>query len=189
MHILRPSQTIKRSPAPIFSIFAFSFASSFASSARTLCAISLSSLAALMLMNALPAIGQNRSAADSPSASTSPHPRLNNLKVLSDHIEDTTTPENILKSFVKPGMTDAARARAIWTASVKYRHQTAPPNEYLSGEWEAHDPSKIFNVYGYCMCCCSSLLEALNRLDGRTFTINASTNAEPEMVSVSYEMR
>ncbi len=94
--------------------------------------------------------------------------RINNLKVLSDKIDDTTTPENILKSFVKPGMTEAQRSKALWTAAVKYRHQTAPPNEFLSGEWEAHDPVKIFDVYGYCMCCCcSSLIEALNRLDGR----------------------
>ena len=94
--------------------------------------------------------------------------RINNLKVLSDKIDDTTTPENIIKSFIKPGMTDEQRAKALWTAAVKYRHQTLPPNEYLSGEWEAHDPVKIFDVYGYCMCCCcSSLIESLNRLDGR----------------------
>ena len=94
--------------------------------------------------------------------------RINNLKVLSDKIDDVTTPENILKSFVKPGMTDAERSKALWAAAIKYRHQTAPPTEELSGEWEAHDPVKIFNVYGYCMCCCcSSIIEALNRLDGR----------------------
>jgi hypothetical protein len=94
--------------------------------------------------------------------------RINNLKVLSDKIDDVTTPENILKSFIKPGMSDADRAKALWTAAVKYRHQTAPPNEYLSTDWEAHDPVKLFNVYGYCMCCCcSSLIESLNRLDGR----------------------
>src|SRR5262249_44752265 len=94
--------------------------------------------------------------------------RLNNLKVLSDKIDDVTTVENILKSFVKPGMSDADKAKAIWTAAVKYRHQTAPPNEELTGDWEAHDPVKIFNVYGYCMCCCcSSLIESLNRVDGR----------------------
>ena len=94
--------------------------------------------------------------------------RVNNLKVLSDKIDDVTTPENILKSFVKPGMSDAERAQVLWTAAIKYRHQTAPPTEELCGEWEAHDPVKIFNVYGYCMCCCaSSLIESLNRLDGR----------------------
>ncbi len=94
--------------------------------------------------------------------------RINQLKVLSDKIDDVTTVENILKSFVKRGMSDQARAKALWTAVVKYRHQTTPPNEYLAGDWEAHDPVKIFNVYGYCMCCCcSALVEALNREDGR----------------------
>ncbi len=101
-------------------------------------------------------------------AQTASGGRINNLKVLSDKIDDTTTPENIVKSFIKPGMTDAQRSKALWTAAVKYRHQTSPPNEFISGEWEAHDPVKIFDVYGYCMCCCcSSLIESLNRLDGR----------------------
>jgi hypothetical protein len=104
-------------------------------------------------------------AADPPAP---PGGRVNNLNVLSDKIDDVTTAEHILKSFVKPGMSDAERAKALWTAAVRYRHQTAPPNEYLAGDWEAHDPVKLFNVYGYCMCCCcSSLIEALNRLDGR----------------------
>jgi hypothetical protein len=94
--------------------------------------------------------------------------RINQLKVLSDQIDDVTTVENILKSFVKRGMSDQERAKALWTAVVKYRHQTTPPNEYLAGDWESHDPVKIFNVYGYCMCCCcSALVEALNREDGR----------------------
>jgi hypothetical protein len=94
--------------------------------------------------------------------------RLNQLKVISDKIDDVTTIENILKSFVKRGMNDQERAKALWTAVVKYRHQTTPPNEHLAGDWEAHDPVKIFNVYGYCMCCCcSALVEALNREDGR----------------------
>src|SRR5262245_51460128 len=74
--------------------------------------------------------------------------RLHNLKVLSDRTDDVTTAENILKSFVKPGMTDAERAAALWRAAVRYRHQTSPPNEYLAADWEAHDPVKLFNVYG-----------------------------------------
>ncbi len=94
--------------------------------------------------------------------------RVHNLKVLSNHVDDVTTVDNILHSFVKPGMSDQKRAQALWTAAVRYRHQTAPPNEFLAADWEAHDPVKIFNVYGYCMCCCcSSVLEALNRADGR----------------------
>ena len=102
--------------------------------------------------------------AASPAAKT----RLNNLKVLSDKVDDVTTVENILRSFVRPGMTDQERARAIWTAAVKYRHQAVAPDECLAADWEAHDPVKILNVYGYCMCCCSSaLVAALNRADGR----------------------
>jgi hypothetical protein len=94
--------------------------------------------------------------------------RVNNLKVLSDKVDDVTTVENIVRSFAKPGMTDQDRSEALWKAVVKYRHQTAPPNEFLAGDWEAHDPVKIFNVYGYCMCCCTTaLIEALNRADGR----------------------
>ena len=94
--------------------------------------------------------------------------RVNNLKVLSDKIDDVTTVENILRSFVRPGMSDEERSKAIWTAVVKYRHQTIPPNEFLAADSEAHDPVKIFNVYGYCMCCCcSAVIEALNRADGR----------------------
>jgi hypothetical protein len=94
--------------------------------------------------------------------------RINNLKVLSSSIDDVTTAENILKSFSKPGMSDADKSKALWKAAVRYRHQTSPPNEFLAEDWEAHDPVKIFNVYGYCMCCCcSAILEGLNRLDGR----------------------
>jgi len=94
--------------------------------------------------------------------------RVHNLKVLSDAVDDVTTEESIRRSFLTPGMSDADRARALWTAAVKYRHQCAAPHEDLSAEWEAHDPVKIMNVYGYCLCCCSSaLIEALNRGDGR----------------------
>jgi hypothetical protein len=118
-------------------------------------------LACLMLV----AIGSVAVAADPPVPRGA---RVNNLKVLSDKIDDVTTADNILKSFLKPGMSDAERSKAVWIAAVKYRHQTPPPNEYLAGDWETHDPVKLLNVYGYCMCCCcSSLIEALNRLDGR----------------------
>jgi hypothetical protein len=117
----------------------------------------LSACTALALL-ASPAVAQ-----DSPAAA-----RVNNLKVLSDKIDDVTTVENILKSFSKPKMSDAERSKALWTAVVKYRHQAAPPDEQLAADWEAHDPVKLFNSYGYCQCCCASaLIECLNRLDGR----------------------
>src|SRR6476660_4863797 len=82
--------------------------------------------------------------------------RINQLKVLSDKIDDVTTVENIVKSFAKPGTSDQERAKGLWKAIIRYRHQTTPPNEHLAGDWEAHDPVKLFNVYGYCMCCCCS---------------------------------
>jgi len=111
-----------------------------------------------LLVSSLPAVAE-----DLPRGA-----RINNLKVLSDKVDDVTTIENIVHSFVKQGMTDQERSKALWHAIVKYRHQTVPPNEYLAADWEAHDPVKIFNVYGYCMCCCcSALVEALNRADGR----------------------
>ncbi len=94
--------------------------------------------------------------------------QVHNLKVLSNQVDDVTTVEQILKSFTKPGMSDQERSKGLWTSILKYRHQSAPPNEYLAADWEAHDPVKIFNVYGYCMCCCTSaLFEALSRADGR----------------------
>ena len=94
--------------------------------------------------------------------------RLNNLKVLSDKTDDVSTVDNILEIFAKPRMTDEERAKGLWLAAVKYRHQTVPPNEHLAADWEAHDPVKLFNVYGYCMCCCaSSIVAALDREDGR----------------------
>ena len=94
--------------------------------------------------------------------------RVNGLKALSDKTDDVTTAENIVASFTKPDMKQSERAIALWRAVVRYRYQTAPPNEYIAPDWETHDPVKIFNVYGYCMCCCcSAITEALNRLDGR----------------------
>ena len=93
---------------------------------------------------------------------------MNNLKVLSDKIDDVTTVENILKSFIKPGMSDAERARRCGPPPSSIGTRRRRPTNSWRADWEAHDPVKIFNVYGYCMCCCcSSLIEALNRLDGR----------------------
>jgi hypothetical protein len=94
--------------------------------------------------------------------------RVNGLKVLSDKVDDVTTTESLLRSFVKPGMTDQERAKAIFTAVVKYRHREEAPNEQFRHDLHAHDPIKMFNVYGYGDdCCAAALVEALNREDGR----------------------
>ena len=81
-------------------------------------------LAALVVLAPVSIRAQERSA---------PGGRVNQLKVLSDKIDDVTTVENIVRSFAKPGMSEQERALALWTAVVKYRHQTAPPNEHLAG--------------------------------------------------------
>ena len=45
--------------------------------------------------------------------------RINNLKVLSSAMDDVTTSDNFLKSFIKPGMSDEERAKSIWTGAVR----------------------------------------------------------------------
>ena len=49
--------------------------------------------------------------AEEKPGSLPPAGRINNLKVLSDKIDDVTTVENILRSFVRPGMSDEERRR------------------------------------------------------------------------------
>src|SRR5579862_7839479 len=91
-----------------------------------------------------------------------------NVKVLSNNIEDVSSIEAWKKSFIKDGMSDDEKAKAVWTTVVKFRQQCPSPREYLfSGDGEVHDPIKTFNVYGYGICCCaSSNIEALSRYAG-----------------------
>ena len=80
------------------------------------------------------------------------------IKVVSDKIEDVSSLDAVLKSFIKPGMTDADKAMAIWRAVVKFRHQDSPPSEYLQESGSVQDAIKSFNVYGYGQCSCSSAM-------------------------------
>ena len=79
-----------------------------------------------------------------------------NIKVISDKVEDVSSLDAWRKSWIKPGMTDEAKALAIWKTVVKYRHQNPPPNEFLQNEKNVHDVMKTIHVYGYGMCCCAS---------------------------------
>jgi hypothetical protein len=99
---------------------------------------------------------------------TEPAAIVSHVKVLSDKIEDVSSMNAWLKSFIKPGMTEEQKALAVWNSVVKFRHQDAPPMEFLSGEGgDVHDAIKTFNVYGYGMCCCaSSNIEELGRYAG-----------------------
>ncbi len=92
---------------------------------------------------------------------------VSHINVTSDKAEDVSSPEAWKKSYIKEGMSDQDKAIAIWKTFVKYRHQTEPPNEFLQGEANVHDPLKTINVYGYGMCrCASSDVEAMARYIG-----------------------
>ncbi len=92
---------------------------------------------------------------------------VNNIKVVSDKVEDVTTLEAILDWMVKPGMSDREKALAVWETVVKFRHQDSPPNEWTENEGNVRDPVKTFNVYGYGMCgCAASNICALARAVG-----------------------
>lgn len=99
---------------------------------------------------------------------------VSHIKVLSDKVEDVSSPEAWKRTYIKPGMSDQEKVLAIWRTVVKYRHQTSPPNEWLQDN--AHDIFKTIHVYGYGMCCCaSSHVESLARylgLPARGFAIN-----------------
>src|SRR5271154_2724039 len=101
---------------------------------------------------------------------------VSHVLVLSDKVEDVSSMEAWKKSFIKEGMTDEQKALAIWRTVVKFRHQDAPPKEFLQAEDDVHDPIKSFNVYGYGMCSCAlSNISALSRsvgLQSRGWGIN-----------------
>lgn len=100
---------------------------------------------------------------------------VSHVKVLSDKVRDVSSMEAWKRSFLRDGMTDEQKAIAVWKSVVMYRHQDAPPIEFLH-EGCVHDPIKAFNVYGYGMCCCaSSNVEALARyagLEARGWAVN-----------------
>src|SRR6185437_5605225 len=93
---------------------------------------------------------------------------VSHIKVVSDKVEDVSCLQAWKQSFIKPGMSDQQKAIAVWESVVKFRQQDIPPNEFMGGaEGNVHDPIKVFNVYGYGMCCCASAnIEALARYAG-----------------------
>lgn len=82
---------------------------------------------------------------------------VSNITIVSPHTEDVSSMEAWERSFIKPGMSEAQKAEAVFTTVLKFRHQESPPNEYrFSDGGHVHDPIKTFNVYGYGQCCCAS---------------------------------
>jgi hypothetical protein len=82
---------------------------------------------------------------------------VSNITIVSPHTEDVSSLEAWERSCIKPGMSEAEKAQAVFATVLKFRHQEAPPNEYrFSDGGHVHDPIKTFNVYGYGQCCCAS---------------------------------
>ncbi len=102
---------------------------------------------------------------------------VSHIKVLSDKVEDVSSPEAWKQSFIKRGMSDREKALAVWTSVVKFQFQDNPPHEFLQTEDAVLDPIKLFNVYGYAMCNnASAHLQALARCAGlpaRGWTLHA----------------
>jgi len=99
---------------------------------------------------------------------------VSHVKVLSDKVEDVSSPEAWKRSYITAGMSDQEKVLAIWRTVVKYRHQIDPPDEFLQDN--VHDVFKTIHVYGYGQCCCaSSHVETLARylgLEARGWGIN-----------------
>lgn len=54
--------------------------------------------------------------------------------------------DEIVASAIRPGMTDAEKAFALWFQEIRYRHHSGGDNNELG------DPVKVFNIYGYNTC-------------------------------------
>ena len=74
------------------------------------------------------------------------------VKVLSDKVPDVSSLDAWKKSYIKDGMSDDEKARAVWKSVWTYQHQDNPPSEFLHNEGIVQDAVKIFNVYGYSLC-------------------------------------
>ncbi len=94
-----------------------------------------------------------------------------NIRMRRSDMPDTTDVASVLNSVITGGMSEVEKAKAIWRVVFQYTHQDTPPQEMIAGC--THDAIKLFNVYGYRMCCCSSacvetLANAAGFQDSRT---------------------
>lgn len=65
---------------------------------------------------------------------------------LSNGANNFRSADEIVASAVRPGMTDAEKAFALWFQQIRYRHHSGGDNNELL------DPVKVFNIYGYNTC-------------------------------------
>jgi hypothetical protein len=89
---------------------------------------------------------------------------VSGITVVSDKVPDMSNLAAWQAAYIRPGMSDEDKAKAIWQTVWTYQYQDGSvPLEYLheEGVW---DPIKTFNVYGYNMCgMATSHTEALAR--------------------------
>jgi hypothetical protein len=105
------------------------------------------------------------------------------IKVLSNRVPDVSSLEAWKKAFIKDGMSDQEKALAVWKSVAAFQYQDAPaPVEFIHHEDGMYDPIKMFNVYGYGICCYASAhVEALGRyvgLGARGWGINCHSVCE-----------
>jgi acetyl esterase/lipase len=65
---------------------------------------------------------------------------------LSNGRNDCRTLKEMVASVIRPGMTDREKAIALWQFQSTHRFHAS------TGDAEANDPVKVFNVYGYTTC-------------------------------------
>jgi len=133
-----------------------------------------------ILILALPVLGLATTAV---ARAAAPVGVVANIKVLSDKVEDVSSVEAWKQSYITDGMSDQEKALAIWRTVTKFRFQTYPPCEGIESDGgHVHDAIKMFNVYGYCQCCCAAAcVEYLGRcvgLETRGWSINTHSVAE-----------
>ena len=107
--------------------------------------------------------------------------RIHGVLVTSDKVEDLSSLEAIV-AHAENAPSERDKAEELFRLAVKFRHQAEPANEFVEGD-HVHDPVKIFNVYGYCACCCATAaMMALGREAGfETRGRNLKDHTVPEL--------
>ena len=110
-----------------------------------------------------------------------PPGRIHGVLVTSDRVEDLSSIEAIV-AHAENAPSERDKAEELFRLAVKFRHQAEPANEFVEGD-HVHDPVKIFNVYGYCACCCATAaMMALGREAGfKTRGRNLKDHTVPEI--------
>jgi hypothetical protein len=75
---------------------------------------------------------------------------VSNVTVLSDRVPDVSSLDAWQRSFIKPGMSDADKATAVFDSIVAFTHVDPTAQEFIAADApSARDAIQEFNVYGY----------------------------------------